>query len=156
MFCPCIRTAAARPNTSLAADHDRQGAVDRPHVAAGDGSNISTPSARRAASERVTTGEMVLMSTITDPRAAPSATPPGPKITCSTSGVSDTMVKITSDPRAASAGDAHAVAPASLSGCMDSGRRAFTRSAWPPLRRFKAMGRPMMPSPTKVMFKSNL
>ncbi len=45
------------------------------------------------------------MSITSDPAAAPATTPSSPSITCSTSGVSGSIVTTTSDARATSAGD---------------------------------------------------
>jgi hypothetical protein len=116
-------------------------------------SSISMPfSASLFAISRVATGEMVIMSTTTVPDLTPSMMPFGPKITCSTSGVSDTITNTTSARTAASPGLAHAVAPASASGCMDSLRRAHTTIAWPAFMTFSACGRPMIPSPTNPAF----
>jgi hypothetical protein len=75
-------------------------------------SSIVPPfSAISPARRRVATGEMLLMSITSDPRCRPASTPSLPAITCSTSGVSGTMVMITVDCAAASRGDAARRAP---------------------------------------------
>jgi hypothetical protein len=78
---------------------------------------------------RVTAGEMVLWSITTLSALAVSTAPRGPSSTCSTSALDVTLVKMNSAPRAASAGDAQAMAPRSANGCITSARRACTRSA---------------------------
>ena len=77
-------------------------------------SSMCTPdSLRRAEISRVTRGEMVLMSMTVAPLRAPWTTPSSPRITASMSGVSVTMVMITSLPSAASLGEAARRPPAS-------------------------------------------
>ena len=69
-------------------------------------SSISTSCAAScSAIARVGPGSIVLMSITSDPAAAPAATPSSPSITCSTSGVSGSIVMTTSDAPATSAGD---------------------------------------------------
>src|SRR5512139_2490572 len=101
---------------------------------------------------RVAVGEIVLMSTTTDPGLAPSITPLSPNRTCSTSVVSDTMTMMISPCAAASAIDAHPAQPASSGGVMVSGRRPCTNTTCPALCRLMAMGLPMMPMPMNAMF----
>jgi len=115
-------------------------------------STKATPfSAKRRPMSRAARGEMVLISTATRPGAGWLATPCSPSITSATSGLSATM-EITRSQRAPkSAGLSPALAPASSKGVRDSGRRAQTVSLCPPLRRLRAMGRPMMPRPIKPM-----
>ncbi len=67
-------------------------------------------------------GEMELMSTTTLPGARPPATPFSPNSTASTSGVSGTMVMITSEDDATSAGLPQARAPWSNSSCFTGER----------------------------------
>jgi hypothetical protein len=43
------------------------------------------------------------------------------------------------------------MAPAVTSGAIDSGRRAHTVTVWPWLNRLRAIGAPMVPSPTNPM-----
>ena len=69
---------------------------------------------RRDAMSLVALGDIVLMSMTVVPAAAPSMTPSAPKITCSTSGVSVTIVMTTSLPAAASLGLPTRSAPASM------------------------------------------
>ena len=92
---------------------------------------------------------MVLMSMTIVPGAAPSIMPPGPTMTCSTSGESETQVTTISLPLAASLGDAAADAPASVRGSMRDGVRFQTVTSWPAFTRFMHMGVPISPSPTK-------
>ena len=111
---------------------------------------IWTPfSARRSAMERVTEGDMVLMSMTTDPGAAPSITPSGPAMTCSTSGESETQVMTISLLLAASLGEEALEAPASARGFMRDAVRFQTVTSWPAFTRFMHMGVPISPSPTK-------
>src|SRR4051794_40360163 len=105
----------------------------------------------RRANSLVATGEIELMSTTVLPGARPSATPPGPNSTVSTSGVSGTMVMITSAFSAAAAGDAHARPPAATRSAGTS-RRVLRNSSCPPRIRCPAIGAPMMPSPIKPPF----
>ena len=116
-------------------------------------SSIVRPfSAIRAAIAWAAAGAMVLMSTKISPGFAPSATPPAPSATCSTSAASETIENTTSQPAATSAALPAPLAPASSSGAIDSARRAHTVSSNPPLRMLSAIGRPMMPRPTKPIF----
>ncbi len=70
----------------------------------------------------------------------------------STSGVSDTMMKMISAFTATSATERQACAPASTSTSIVTGRRPCTHSACPARRRFSAIGRPMIPSPMNPSF----
>lgn len=116
-------------------------------------SSMSIPRARRrSAKDRVDTGEIVLMSTTTEPGLAPSATPCAPNSTCSTSGVSDTITMTMSACAAASAMLPQPTQPASTGPAMVSGRRPCTNTVCPAFLRLTAMGRPMMPMPMNAMF----
>src|SRR5512139_2281600 len=116
-------------------------------------SSISMPRACSfSAMWRVAVGEIVLMSTTTEPGLAPSITPLSPNRTCSTSVVSDTMTMMISPCAAASAIDAHPAQPASSGGVMVSGRRPCTKTVCPALCRLMAMGLPMMPMPMNATF----
>ena len=84
---------------------------------------------------------MVLMSITIVPGAAPSIMPPGPTMTCSTSGESDTQVMTISLPRAASLGEEAAAAPAPVRGFMRAGVRFHTVTWWPAFTRVHAHGR---------------
>ena len=99
---------------------------------------------------------MVLMSINTDPAAAPSITPSGPRITSSTSGESVSMVMVTSLAAAASAAEPARFAPAATSSSIRDAVRFHTVTSYPAFSRFLLMGLPMMPSPTNpilsVMF----
>ena len=92
---------------------------------------------------------MVLMSMTIVPGAAPSITPSGPAMTCSTSGESETQVMTISLPPAASLGEPAADAPASVKGFMRDAVRFQTVTSWPALTRFMHMGVPISPRPTK-------
>ncbi len=83
---------------------------------------------------------------------ADSITPFGPRRTASTLGVSVTQVITTSASRAASAGVSAQAAPASMTGWALLLVREWTMREWPALRRFSAMGAPMIPVPMNAMF----
>jgi len=108
--------------------------------------------ARVVARRRVVEAAMLLMSMTKLPALAPCMRPLSPKMICSTSGVSETIVIIMSVCSATALGEVQAVAPACVNGCVISGRRACTQSAWPAWRRLRAIGRPMMPRPIKPIF----
>ena len=77
-------------------------------------SSMSTPrAARSAAIWRVTRGEMVLMSITVKPGLAPPTTPFSPRITCRTSGVSETQITTISAAAAAAAGVSATATPSS-------------------------------------------
>src|SRR4051812_12589379 len=109
----------------------------------------------RRAKSLVATGEIELMSTTVLPGERPSATPPLPNSTCSTSGVSGTIVITTSARSAISRPERHAVPPASTRSA-GAPRRLCRNSSCPPLMRCPAMGRPMMPRPMKPTFMAIL
>ena len=63
----------------------------------------------------VAAGEIVEQSMTRPPAASPSPTPSGPRMTASTSGVSETQTTTTSEARATSAGEPASVPPSSTS-----------------------------------------
>ena len=99
----------------------------------------------------VTEGAMVLMSMKRLPCFSVSAAPPFPKAASSTCCPFGSMVMTQSAPRAASAADVAAVAPAETSACTAFGSISKTRSAKAALSRLRAIGAPMVPSPMKPM-----
>ena len=105
--------------------------------------------AARVANSRVATGLTVLMSIASRPSCAPAATPSGPKITASTSGVFVTIVTTMSLRSATSRGVRAMVAPASPSGFARSSVRFVTVTGKPARSAFRAIGAPMIPRPTK-------
>src|SRR5262245_60160391 len=70
-------------------------------------------------------------------------------MTSSTAIMSVTIVRVMSLCEATAAGLAAAWAPASMSGAIASGRRAYTVNECPALRRFRAIGVPIAPRPIK-------
>ncbi len=119
-------------------------------------SRYSQPSAlMRLANSFVSMGAMELMSTTILPLASPSATPPGAKSTFSTSGVSGTMMMITSALRATSAELAQTFAPP-LTRASGTGPMVKTYSSWPPACRWPAMGAPMIPNPMKPILLTGI
>src|SRR5919112_790897 len=111
-------------------------------------SSIEAPrSSASPASSSVTTGEIVLMSTIRAPSLTPSSTPSSPASTSSTCGESGSMVMIMSDRSAPSLGFSATVAPSRSSAF--SRVRLYATSSWPASMRFSAIGLPMIPSPIK-------
>src|SRR5436189_6258736 len=80
---------------------------------------------------------------------APAAMPSGPKVTASTSGELVTIVTTRSDRSATSFGVRTTVAPASARGFARSSVRFVTVTEKPALMAFRAIGEPMIPSPTK-------
>src|SRR5258706_5585912 len=110
-------------------------------------SRYSQPSSlTRLAYFLVSIGEIELMSTTIFPFDRPSATPPAPNNTFSTSGVSGTMVMMMSAFCAASLALAHPVPPAAVNS-WGTPLRECRKSLCPPLIRLSAMGLPMMPRP---------
>src|SRR5262245_14915423 len=101
---------------------------------------------RRAAS-----GSIVLWSITNEPDRAPRAIPRSPRSTASTAAESVTIVMMMSLVVATCAGDSPAIAPAVTSGAIASGRRAHTVTVWLWLNRLRAIGAPMVPSPTNPM-----
>src|SRR5215470_8022122 len=92
---------------------------------------------------------MVLISMTARPGAAPSATPPGPSITASTSAELGRIVRTTSLARATSPGDPAAFAPAATSASTRSLTTSHTVRGKPFFSTFLAMGPPMSPRPMK-------
>ena len=87
------------------------------------------------------------MSTTTDPGRIPAMTPCGPATTCSTSGVSESMVMTIFERAATSAGVPDTTAPRAASSAVFETVRLWTVSGWPPSRMCPAIGRPMIPNP---------
>src|ERR1700716_4343255 len=102
----------------------------------------------RRAKSLVAIGEIELMSTTILPLESPLATPFSENSTCSTSGVSETMVKTISDFSATSRHELQTTAPLSMRSC-GSFLRPQRNRRWPASCRWPAMGRPMMPRPIK-------
>ena len=91
---------------------------------------------------------MELISMTTEPSAAASMTPPGPRMTSSTSGESLTMVMVTSLLRATSAGESATLAPISPSSSALLRVLLYTVKGKPALRMLEAWAFPMIPRPT--------
>ena len=83
------------------------------------------------------------MSTTSEPAAAPSATPSGPNSTASTSGVFGSIVIVTSDAPATSAGEEARAAPSDTSSSTGGAERECTVSGNPAASRFRAIGLPI-------------
>src|SRR5256886_3557022 len=98
---------------------------------------------------REAVGLIVLMSIASRPGWPPAATPWAQKVTASTSGELVTIVTTRSDRSATSFGVRTTVAPASPSGFARSSVRFVTVTGKPALMAFRAIGEPMIPSPTK-------
>ena len=94
------------------------------------------------------------MSITSVPCFSPSATPPAPNSTASTSGVSGTMMMTTSDFAATDFASATTSAAARISAVRLA--RSGTIRSWPPFFRLSAIGRPMMPRPMKPIFMVSL
>src|SRR5450759_5727710 len=110
---------------------------------------MPTPcSASRRPKSRVAFGEMVEQSMTRLPLRAPLATPPGPKRTASTSGVSDTQTMTTSETAATPDGEAASCAPAFTRAEARPGVRFHTVNGDPALRRLAAIDAPIVPRPT--------
>src|SRR5213594_4458116 len=75
--------------------------------------------------------------------------PSGPKVTASTSGELVTMVTTRSERSATSRGVRATVAPSSSSGFARASVRFVTATGKPAFIAFRAIGAPMIPSPTK-------
>src|SRR5215207_381259 len=113
------------------------------------GASTKSRGARRSPTAREAVGEIVDMSTTSAPSGSAAAAPWSPNSTSSTSGASGTIVMKASAPAAASAGVAAAVAPCSAAKRSAFSRvRVWTESSKPASRRLRAIGAPMMPSPT--------
>jgi hypothetical protein len=114
--------------------------------------------ARRAAQARAVDGEIVLWSITREPGASPSAAPPAPNSTCSTSASAVTMVISASQCAASAVGESNAAAPSPTSGAMLAGRRACTATGNPARSRFRAIGRPITPrpiTPTRILGRAS-
>src|SRR6516162_8680886 len=96
-------------------------------------------------------GEIELISTTILPGDKPSAIPSGSNSTLLTSGVSGTMMITVSERSAISLKVLQTVAPASRTSA-GSLRLPKANSSCPPLIKLRAMGCPMIPSPTKPIF----
>src|SRR6267378_7776045 len=105
--------------------------------------------AARLAISRVAVGLIVLMSIASRPGWAPAAIPSGPNVTASTSGELVTIVTTRSERSATSRGVRTTVAPSSSSGLARASVRFVTVTGKPALIAFRAIGTPMIPSPTK-------
>src|SRR3990172_7533705 len=113
-------------------------------------SRKSTPFASQAAPIfRETAGAMELMSMTTDPGEAPSRTPFSPRMTVSESGESGSMVTTAFRPSALARGESLGSAPSEASSSTGARERLPTAREKPASRRFRAMGFPMIPRPTK-------
>ncbi len=111
-------------------------------------SSIFTPLAASALPTFCDTiGEIVDMSAKISPGFAPSMMPSLPSATSSTSGEFGSIVMRTSDCAATSRGVPADFAPAPTSSSTGPRLRLWTTSGYPALRRFLAMGRPMIPRP---------
>ena len=99
----------------------------------------------------VTEGAMVLMSMKRLPCFRVSAAPPFPNTASATCSPFGSMVMTRSAPRAASAADVAAVAPAETRDSTAFGSISKTRRAKPALSRLRAIGAPMVPRPMKPM-----
>src|SRR5271166_5096638 len=102
----------------------------------------------RRAKSLVAIGEIELMSTTTLPALSPSAIPSLPNRAASTSGVSGTITMTMSARAATSRPELQPIAPASSSS-FGRAPRLRRNSVCPAACRCVAIGRPMMPSPTK-------
>src|SRR5438309_5162587 len=89
------------------------------------------------------------MSIANRPGCAPAAMPSGLNVTASTSGELVTMVTTRSERSATSRGVRTTVAPAAPSGFTRSSVRLVTVTGKPARMAFRAIGAPMIPSPTK-------
>jgi hypothetical protein len=74
-------------------------------------------------------------------------------MTCSESGESGSIVRIASCPSAQERGDSLGIAPSFESSSTGRRERLATVSVNPAFRRFRAMGFPMIPRPTKPTFR---
>src|SRR4029077_19922841 len=114
--------------------------------------NFTPRSWQVAAILRTSTGETVLESMYVLPglsagSAAASLLPSAPQSTSSSAGGSLTIVISTSEAAATSRGDFASVAPAPTNSSARDAVRFHTVTACPALTKFRAIGRPMRPSP---------
>ncbi len=96
----------------------------------------------------VAAGEIVEQSMTRPPAASPSPTPPGPRMTASTSGVSETHTTTTSEARATSAGEPASEPPSATRSAARPGVRFHAVTSNPARRRLAAIAAPIVPSPT--------
>src|SRR5512140_1919874 len=102
---------------------------------------------------RDASGETVVMSMYVFPGDKASRKPPPLAVTTSrTAAGSETIVMATSERRTRSASDVAAFAPAATSDPIFAGVLLNTVTSWPFARRFRHIGSPMIPSPTKPTF----
>src|SRR3712207_3354775 len=127
--------AAVRPPSPL---HDDTGA-----------SSISRPQA--AVTSRAVATSMVEQSIRTAPGSLAAAMPPSPSQASRTCRPAGSMVMTTSAPRAASAAEAAGAMPAAAAASRAAGTMSKAVTWWPAFARFRAIGAPMLPSPTKPM-----
>src|SRR5690242_15096495 len=139
-------TSAASPPTMI----ERRASIAPSSPPDTGASSVAKPFAfARSAKSRLAAGEMLLMSTTSNPGWAPSAMPSGPKVTASTSGAFVTIVTTMSERSATSRGVLLTVAPSASSGLARDSVRLVTVSGKPAFRAFRAIGWPMIPRPTK-------
>src|SRR5260221_6333812 len=139
-------TSAASPPTMI---ESRASIAPISPPETGASSVLKPFAAARSAMSRDATGEMLLMSTTSSPSCVPSAMPAGPNVTASTSGAFVTIVTTMSERSATSRGVVTTVAPRSFSESARASVRLVTVRGKPALRAFRAIGRPMIPRPTK-------
>src|SRR2546423_4118475 len=120
-----------------------------PETGASSVRNGGRLAAARFANSREAIGLIVLMSIASRSGRAPAAMPSGPKVTDSTSGELVTMVTTRSERSATSRGVRTTVAPAAPSDFARSSVRLVTVTGKPARMAFRAIGAPMIPSPTK-------
>ena len=101
---------------------------------------------------RDASGETVVMSMYVFPGDKAPRRPPLAVTTSRTAAGSETIVIVTSERRTRSASDVAAFAPAATSDPIFAGVRLYTVTSWPFARRFRHIGSPMIPSPTKPTF----
>src|SRR6266513_3370430 len=141
-------TSASAPPTMIA----RRAAIaptSPPGTGASSVRNDGWFAAARFAISRDAAGLIVLMSIARRSGCAPAAMPSAPKVTASTSGELVTIVTTMSDRAATSRGVRTTVAPAFSKGFARSSVRLVTVTGNPAPRAFRAIGAPMIPSPTK-------
>ncbi len=103
--------------------------------------------ASRPAIARVAPGAIVEQSITRLPRRTPFAAPSGPNRTASTSGVSETQMRITSLAAATLSGVSAAVAPSLTRSTARAGVRFQTVTGRPERTRWPAIAAPIVPSP---------
>ena len=112
-------------------------------------SRKSTPLASQAAAIFCEVpGAIELMSMMVSPLEAPSSTPSGPRIAASESAESGTIVMTVGLLSATSLEVDAAVAPSVASSSTDVPTTSYTVTEYPAFIRFRAIGLPMIPSPT--------